>query len=145
MSGVNLLFNAVLATFIKVALSTFYILKVSRKANASFLAYSYPSVITLGWIPSPSNLSAYFINAPINSTLLVVPSPTMSSYAAELLAIIAAVGCWIYISESSTAPSLVNLIWPAPPTNIFKVPFGPKLVFIISIRPAAALIFIANA
>jgi len=44
-------------------------------------------------MPSPNNLSAYFISAPINRTLLVVPSPTISSYAVAERAIIAAVGC----------------------------------------------------
>ena len=144
-SGVNLLFRAVLATFIKTALSTYLYLKLSKNVRASFLASSYPSVITLGWIPSANNLSAYFINAPINRTLLVVPSPIMSSWAVALLAIMAAVGCWICISDKRTAPSLVNFIYPAPPTNIFSVPLGPRLDLITSIRPAAALMFIANA
>ena len=74
-----MLFNEVLATFINTALSIYEYLKVSKNDKASFLASSNPSVITLGWIPSANNLSAYFINAPINKTLLVVPSPIISS------------------------------------------------------------------
>ncbi len=75
----------------------------------------------------------------------MVPSPTISSYEVAALPIIAAVGCWIYISCKSTAPSLVNLIYPAPPTSIFIVPFGPKFDFNTSYKPLAALIFTLKA
>ena len=49
------------------------------------------------------------------------------------------------ISCKSTLPSLVNLIYPAPPTSILSVPFGPRLDFIISYKLEDADIFIAAA
>ena len=82
----------------------------SKNFKLSTLANSYPSVIILGWTPSLINLSAYFINSPINKTFDVVPSPTISSYAVADLAIMAAVGCYIYISFNKTFPSFVNFI-----------------------------------
>jgi len=48
----------------------------------------------------------------------VVPSPVTSSCAVAVLAIMAAVGFWICISWSSTLPSLVSLMSPAPPTSL---------------------------
>ncbi len=50
----------------------------------------------------------------------------MSSWAVAVRAMRAAVGCWICISWSKTLPSLVILIWPAPPTSILSVPRGPE-------------------
>lgn len=44
----------------------------------------------------------------------------MSSWAVAALPIMAAVGCWICISWSRQLPSLVILIWPAPPTSLLE-------------------------
>lgn len=81
----------------------------------------------------------------MNSTLVVVPSPVISSCDVAQRAIMMAVGCWICISRSSDVPSLVSLIWPAPPTSIFSVPLGPRLVLSTACIPFAALMFTANA
>ena len=42
-------------------------------------------------------------------------------------------------------PSLVSLIWPAPPTSIFKVPRGPRFVLRTFWSPDAAATFTARA
>mmetsp|Transcript_14809 Transcript_14809/g.31976 ORF Transcript_14809/g.31976 Transcript_14809/m.31976 type:complete len:213 (+) Transcript_14809:1133-1771(+) len=120
-------------------------LNSSRNFTISSLARSKPSAISLGWRPSARQPSANFMSSPMNMTLVVVPSPVISSCAVAARAIMLAVGCWICISLSKTTPSLVILICPAPPTNIFKVPRGPKFVFITSWRPLAALRFTAKA
>ena len=71
-------------------------------------------------------------------TTLVVPSPVMSSCAVAAARSAKRVGCWICISWSSTAPSFVSLICPAPPTSILSVPRGPKLLFNTCCSPRAA-------
>src|SRR5258708_7932515 len=48
------------------------------------------------------------------------------------------------ISSNNTLPSFVNLICPAPLTNILIVPRGPKLLFNTFCNPLPALIFIAS-
>lgn len=88
---------------------------------------------------------AYLSNYPMNKTIDVVPSPTISSWAVADLAIIIAVGWWICIYCNSTLPSFVSLSCPAPPTSILSVPFGPKLVFNIYCKLFAAFIEIPNA
>mmetsp|Transcript_27339 Transcript_27339/g.76346 ORF Transcript_27339/g.76346 Transcript_27339/m.76346 type:complete len:413 (-) Transcript_27339:119-1357(-) len=52
---------------------------VSRKATAALFATSNPSTMTRGWTPSLRNPSARFNSSPMSSTMLVVPSPVMSS------------------------------------------------------------------
>ena len=79
------------------------------------------------------------------STVEVVPSPVTSSCATAVLAIMTAVGFWICISRSSTFPSFVSLMPPAPSTSILIVPLGPRLVFMTSCSPLAALMFIKRA
>jgi hypothetical protein len=49
------------------------------------------------------------------------------------------------ISWRSTLPSLVSLTPPAPSTNIFSVPRGPRLLFSTSPKPRAADTLIASA
>lgn len=114
--------------------------------SASVFAKSYPSAMTRGCRPSEMYLSACLRSSPIKSTHDVVPSPVMSSCAVAARAIMTAVGFWICISRSSTLPSLVSLIPPAPSTSlqsvnqrphraafssgrahIFSVPEGPRL------------------
>jgi hypothetical protein len=73
-------------------ISTLY-LNSSKNLSTSVLATSIPSTIILGWTPSPIYLSAYLITSPIKRTLVVVPSPTISSCAVAALPIMAAVGC----------------------------------------------------
>mmetsp|Transcript_5410 Transcript_5410/g.16073 ORF Transcript_5410/g.16073 Transcript_5410/m.16073 type:complete len:221 (+) Transcript_5410:1180-1842(+) len=120
-------------------------LKPSRNFRVSSRARSKPSAMRRGWRPSARLASASFISSPMNITVVVVPSPVMSSWAVAARAIMLAVGCWICISPSSTWPSLVILIWPAPPTSIFRVPRGPRLLFMTSCRPFAAFRFTARA
>jgi hypothetical protein len=89
----NLVLREVLATLKSRALSISALsLKVSKKRRVSFFANSYPSVMTLGCRPSWISLYAYFMSSPMNKTLEVVPSPTISSWAVAALAIIDAVG-----------------------------------------------------
>lgn len=146
-SGCSLVPRLVLAMFNNMFLSqpSHYIFIVSKNLSSSTLASSQPSQMTLGCTPSCTKRSACLIRSPVNNTLLVVPSPTMSSCAVAERAIIAAVGCYIYISFNNTFPSFVNFICPAPPTNIFKVPLGPKLDFITSCSDPAATMFIERA
>mmetsp|Transcript_4943 Transcript_4943/g.12641 ORF Transcript_4943/g.12641 Transcript_4943/m.12641 type:complete len:204 (-) Transcript_4943:210-821(-) len=100
----------------------------SRNSTVAALATSKPSTITRGWRPSPRYCSACFMSSPVKSTVEVVPSPTVSSVAVAARAMRVAVGCWICISWRRVLPSLVSLIWPAPPTSILSVPFGPRLL-----------------
>mmetsp|Transcript_30046 Transcript_30046/g.76369 ORF Transcript_30046/g.76369 Transcript_30046/m.76369 type:complete len:247 (+) Transcript_30046:237-977(+) len=125
--------------------SSIVTLNWSRNFRTSSRARSKPSAMRRGWRPSAIVTSANFINSPMNITLDVVPSPVMSSCAVAARAIMLAVGCWICISPRSTCPSLVILICPAPPTSIFNVPRGPRLLFMTSCRPFAALRFTARA
>mmetsp|Transcript_61289 Transcript_61289/g.198283 ORF Transcript_61289/g.198283 Transcript_61289/m.198283 type:complete len:221 (-) Transcript_61289:54-716(-) len=120
-------------------------LNSSRNLMQSSLAKSKPSAISLGCRPSLRQTSASFMSSPMNITLDVVPSPVISSCAVAALAIMLAVGCWICISLKSTTPSFVILICPAPPTNIFSVPLGPKFVLMTSCKPLAAFKLTAKA
>mmetsp|Transcript_155807 Transcript_155807/g.499496 ORF Transcript_155807/g.499496 Transcript_155807/m.499496 type:complete len:234 (-) Transcript_155807:40-741(-) len=120
-------------------------LNSSRNLIASSLARSKPSAMSLGCKPSARHCSASFMSSPMNITLDVVPSPVISSCAVAALAIMLAVGCWICISLKSTTPSFVILICPAPPTNIFSVPLGPKFVLMTSCKPLAAFKLTAKA
>ncbi len=146
-SGCNLVQRAVRATLMSNGFSivSLLTLKLYKNLSAYFLASSYPSVMILGWTCSCTSLCACFIIYPMSRTLEVVPSPTISSWAVADRAIIPAVGCCICISWSNTLPSLVNLICPAPPTSILRVPFGPKFDFITYWSPIAALMFMAKA
>mmetsp|Transcript_9161 Transcript_9161/g.16822 ORF Transcript_9161/g.16822 Transcript_9161/m.16822 type:complete len:207 (+) Transcript_9161:1092-1712(+) len=148
-AGAIFVLREVLATQTSFSLSlrgsSRWTLKESRNFTVSSLASSKPSAISRGCRPSARLCSASFMSSPMNITLEVVPSPVNSSWALAALAIIEAVGCWICISPSNTDPSLVILICPAPPTSIFKVPRGPRLDFITSCSPFAALRLTASA
>lgn len=63
-------------------------------ASASFFAMSNPSATTVGCTPSEIYLSACFNSSPTSRTTDVVPSPTWSSCATAVRAIMAAVGFW---------------------------------------------------
>ena len=90
----------------------------SKISIALILAKLKPSVMSLGWRPSDIYTSACLRNSPIRSTVLVVPSPVLSFWVVEALAMREAVGCWICISWRRTLPSLVILMSPAPDTNL---------------------------
>lgn len=136
----------VLANLINYYLSNaFVILNYSRYFIVLSFAFSIPSTITLGCTDNAMLCSACLSNYPINKTIEVVPSPTISSWAVAALAIIMAVGWWICIYWSNTFPSFVSLTCPAPPTSILSVPFGPRLVFKISCKLLDAFIEIPNA
>ena len=67
-------------------------LNVSKNFSDSRFATSNPSTITLGCKPSFKYRSACFNNSPMTSTVVVVPSPVISSCATAVLAIMIAVG-----------------------------------------------------
>mmetsp|Transcript_1491 Transcript_1491/g.9124 ORF Transcript_1491/g.9124 Transcript_1491/m.9124 type:complete len:217 (-) Transcript_1491:24-674(-) len=116
-------------------------LNLSRNSTAARFATSSPSTSTRGCTLSARYLSAARMISPIRMTVEEVPSPVTSSCATAARAIITAVGFWICISRSSTFPSLVSLTSPAPPTSIFTVPLGPRLVRSTSSSPLAACRF----
>lgn len=142
-SGVTLVLKLDLATCNNNSLSSMLsflsIMKLFKNSNEASLPFSKPSAKTLGCMPSLRKICACLKSSPTNKHTVVVPSPVISSCAVAALAIMMAVGDWICISVSKTLPSLVILIPPAPSTNIFKVPLGPKLELKTSCSPIAAL------
>jgi len=96
-SSRSLVLNAVRATHNNISRSTpsspgVALINVSKNFNDSRFATSIPSTNTLGCKPSFKYLSACFKSSPMTSTVVVVPSPVMSSCATAVLAIITAVG-----------------------------------------------------
>lgn len=124
---------------------SFGIANVFKNSRQASLATSNPSVSMRGCIPSETYFSACLSISPVKMTVDVVPSPVISSCAVAVRAIKAAVGCWICISFNNVKPSLVSLSCPAPPTNNFNVPVGPKFVEMTFCSPIAADTFTRNA
>ena len=139
--------KAVRATFNKNSLSIFsgLYLHVSKNSKLFFFANSIPSTKCDTWIPSCTYRKLWTNNSPMNKTFEDDPSPTVSSWAVAARAIIWAVGWIMDISWRRTFPSLVILTCPAPPTNIFSVPFGPTLERITLESDVAAVKFIRRA
>mmetsp|Transcript_351 Transcript_351/g.874 ORF Transcript_351/g.874 Transcript_351/m.874 type:complete len:259 (-) Transcript_351:70-846(-) len=145
--SLSFVLKLVRATMRRVSLSVAFTgcFSFSKNEMTAAFATSKPSTRTRGWVPSPRYRSAAFMSSPIMSTMDVVPSPVTSSCATDVRAIMTAVGFWICISRSSTFPSLVSLMAPAPSTSILMVPLGPRLVFMTSCSPLAALMFMNSA
>ena len=76
-------------------------------------------------------------------TLVVVPSPTLSSCVLATSTIIFAAGCSISIVSRIVAPSFVIVTSPSESTSILSIPFGPRVVLTASATAlAAAILFL---
>ncbi|MBA7516264.1 hypothetical protein ES705_08310 [subsurface metagenome] len=73
-------------------------------------------------------------------TLVVVPSPTLSSCVLATSTIILAAGCSISIVSKIVAPSFVIVTSPKESTSILSIPLGPSVVLTASATALAAAI-----
>ncbi len=114
----------------------------SSTSRALAAALRNPETITIGWTPLSKSSSARSSRAPARTTTEVVPSPTPVSVALETSTRILAAGCWMAMSFSMVAPSLVMVVTSYSETSILSIPWGPREVRTMEqISLAAATLF----